>query len=94
MDKNEKFEKLCLSIWQENPQTAVIVKVGSTDTRFVFAIPGDKVIKGEVTIEERDLMRLIASRKIAARIIKQRGSDGSYVIPSVAAMERDAALDY
>lgn len=94
MDKNEKFEKLCLSIWQENPRTMVIVKVGSTDTRFIFAIPGDKVTKGEVTIKEEDLVSLITSRKIAARIIKQRGSDGSYVIPSLAAMERDAALDY
>lgn len=94
MDKNEKFKKLCLSIWQENPRTAVIVKVGSTDTKFLFAIPGDKVTRGEVTIEERDLMHLITSRNIAARIIKQRGSDGSYVIPSVAAMERDAAIDY
>lgn len=94
MDKNEKFEKLCLSIWQENPRTMVIVKVGSTDTRFIFAIPGDKVTKGEVTIKEEDLVSFITSRKIAARIIKQRGSDGSYVIPSLAAMERDAALDY
>ena len=93
MVKNEKFNKLCLRIWQEDPLTTVIVKLG--DNKFQFAVPVDgKACRGMVEMSESELMRLLATFKTASRIIKQRGSDGSYVIPDVDKMDKDRAIDY
>lgn len=100
MNNKENFEKLCRYIWQDSPHEFIAVRINPVavdegQNTYRFAAPDNSELAGTISISEAGLIALSRSLGYASvRIIRQRGKQGRFVIPTPDQIERDKLLDY